>query len=277
MAQPLTDRREADLLTAIDGPIARMTFNRPQVRNALTADMLGEMAEFLERAEADPKIRCIVMTGAGDHFMAGGDVRGFADSLEASPAARRADFERRAGRAIPVFEAIARLTKPLVAKVRGAAAGASISWIAAADFVLVSDTAFFVFAHIGLGLSPDGGLSLFLPRVIGLRKAKELILLGGRLEASQAVAVGLANRLVPDADLDGETESLCRRLAAAPAEAFARSKRLLARAGTDELMAHMALEAESFGACAATEDFAEGVRAFLEKRKPVFGTPGDRS
>lgn len=271
MAQPLSAQADEELLTAIDGPIARITFNRPHARNALTANMLTKMATFLDQAEADPVVRCVVLAGTGDHFMAGGDVSGFTAKLDAPAEERRVDFTRRARRAIPVFEAIERLSKPVVAKVRGAAAGASISWVAAADFVLVSDTALFVFAHIHLGQSPDGGLTHFLPKVVGTRKAKELILLGGRLDGAGAVAAGLANRIVPDAELDAETEALALRLASAPAEALARSKRLLETLHADDLMTQMELEAENFGACAATDDFVEGVRAFIGKRRPLFG------
>lgn len=273
MAEPVSPPAGDELLTEIDGPIARITFNRPQARNALTASMLVQMADFLVTAEADARVRCIVLTGAGEHFMAGGDVSGFARALDLDPPARQAEFANRARRAIPVFEAIERLSKPVIAKVRGAVAGASISWVAAADFVLLSETALFVFAHIRLGQSPDGGLTHYLPRAVGIRKAKELVLLGGRLNAAEAVASGLANRVVPDAELDGEVELLAAHLAAAPGVALARSKRLLDTLHANDLMTQMELEAECFGVCAATDDFAEGVRAFIEKRTPCFAAP----
>ena len=261
---------EQELLTTIDGPIARMTFNRPQVRNALTAGMLSSMTAFLEIIEDDPAVRCLIMSGAGEHFMAGGDVGGFNAALESPLQDRQAEFARRAESALPVFAAIERCSKPIIAKVRGAAAGASVSWVATADFVLVSETAQFVFAHIHLGLSPDAGLSFFLPRVIGLRKAKELILLGGRLDAEQAVSAGLANRLVPDAELDSETEKLALRLARGPHVAIRYSKCLLNKSLVNSQAVQMKLEADAFGVCAATHDFSEGVRAFTGKRKAVF-------
>lgn len=261
---------DQELLTEIDGPIARITFNRPHVRNALTTGMVTGMREFLRRIEHDPAVRCVVMTGAGEHFMAGGDVQGFAGAIDASAEERRADFEQRASSAMPLFAVMERLPKPIVAKVRGAVAGASVGWVAAADFVLVSETALFVVAHILLGTSPDGAVTWHLPRAIGLRKAKEMAMLGDRLSAAEAVEFGLANRLVADADLDAETEKLAQRLAAAPSYAVGRTKLLLNQASANPLMRQMELEAESFGACAATDDFAEGVRAFTGKRKPVF-------
>jgi len=261
---------EPELLTAIDGPIARMTFNRPHARNAMTSTMLDAMAVFLEEIEDDPSVRCLVMSGAGEHFMAGGDVGDFESVLGRPGHERAVSLQRTAERALPVFDAMARLSIPVVVKVRGAVAGASITWVAAADFALISDTALFVFAHIHLGLSPDGGLTYHLPRVVGDRKARELILLGARINADEALAIGLANRLVPDAQLDAETEKLLARLAQGPGIAIARSKRLLGQSLDNAREEQMRLEVEALAACVATEDMVEGVRAFAEKRRPVF-------
>ncbi len=261
---------EQEILTEIDGPIARITFNRPHVRNALTSGMVETMREFLKKIEHDASVRCVIMTGAGDHFMAGGDVAGFGRAMDATPDERRSDFEQRARSAMPLFAVMERLPQPIIAKVRGACAGASVGWVAAADFVLLSETALFVVAHIHLGTSPDGAVTWHLPRSIGLRKAKEMALLGDRLNAQQAVDAGLANRVVADAELDAETEKLAHRLAAGPSVAIARTKRLLNESNGRSLAQQMDLETENFGACAATEDFAEGIRAFNEKRKAVF-------
>jgi 2-(1,2-epoxy-1,2-dihydrophenyl)acetyl-CoA isomerase len=261
---------EPEILTVIDGPIARITFNRPQVRNALTAGMIERMRDFLAEIEFDSTVRCVVMTGAGDHFMAGGDVAGFGRSLELPPVARRRDFEQRARVAMPIFATLERLAKPVIAKVRGAVAGASVGWVAASDFVLVSETAMFVVAHVLLGTSPDGAVTWHLPRVVGLRKAKEMALLGGRLNAQEAVDCGLANRMVPDAELDTETEDLALRLASGPSIAIGRTKLLLNQAHDHELAQQMQLEVESFGICAGTSDFVEGVSAFNQKRKATF-------
>lgn len=261
---------EPELLTEIDGAVARITFNRPKVRNALTTGMVKTMQEFLKACEHDDRVRCIVMTGAGGHFMAGGDVQGFAKAIDAEPGERRRDFEQRALVAANLFSVIERMPKPIVAKVRGAVAGASVGWVAASDFVLVSDTALFIIAHVVLGTSPDGAVTWHLPRAIGLRKAKEMALLGDRLSAAEAVEYGLANRMVPDAELDAETEKLVDRLANGPTVAIGRTKLLLNQASGNQLERQIQLEAASFGACAGTADFAEGVRAFVEKRGAKF-------
>lgn len=261
---------ESELLTAIDGPIARITFNRPHVRNALTGGMIALMTSFLEEVADDPSVRCLVMSGAGDHFMAGGDIGDFEAALARSRHERAISLRRTAERALPLFDAMARLSVPIVAKVRGAVAGASIGWVAAADIALISDTSRFVFAHIHLGLSPDAGLTYYLPRVVGERKARELILLGARIDAKEALAIGLANRLHPDAELDAETEKLLARLAEGPAVAIRRSRRLLSQSLDNSREEQMALEVEAVAACVVSDDLVEGVRAFAEKRKPVF-------
>jgi 2-(1,2-epoxy-1,2-dihydrophenyl)acetyl-CoA isomerase len=261
---------DPELITEIANGIARITFNRPEVRNALTAGMVNTMTDFLKRCEHDDAVRCIVMTGAGDHFMAGGDVKSFALAIDQSPDDRRRNFEGRARGAMALFTVMERMPKPIVAKVRGACAGASVGWVAASDFVLVSETALFLVAHIALGTSPDGAVTWHLPRSIGLRKAKEMCLLGDRLSAQDAVHFGLANRLVADAQLDEETEKLIQRLANGPTKAIGRAKLLLNQAMENSQGTQMELEAQGFGDCAATGDFAEGIRAFVEKRKAVF-------
>jgi 2-(1,2-epoxy-1,2-dihydrophenyl)acetyl-CoA isomerase len=259
-----------ELLTEIEGGVARITFNRPEARNALTSGMVGRMAEFLAECEHRDDVRCIVMTGAGGHFMAGGDVKGFAGALHAPPAERSTDFEARARSAMLVFTLLQRMPKPVVAKVRGAVAGASVGWVAASDFVFVSEDAIFLVAHIALGTSPDGAVTWHLPRMVGLRKAKEMCLLGDRLSATDAVTTGLANRVVPDDQLDEETEKLISRLANGPTLAIGATKVLLNQSAENSQATQMELEARSFGACAATADFEDGIRSFVDKRKPVF-------
>jgi 2-(1,2-epoxy-1,2-dihydrophenyl)acetyl-CoA isomerase len=155
--------------------------------------MLGDMASFLRNAQAIDTVQCLVLTGAGDQFIAGGDLTRFAAALDQPPADRAADFSQRVGLVIPVFEAIEALTKPLVARIRGAAAGAAIGWVAPVDFVIGSDTASFSFAHSRIGLRLDGALSYYLPRLVGTRKVKQLGLFGGSLDAQQSLAIDLVN------------------------------------------------------------------------------------
>lgn len=258
------------LRTEIDGAVARITFDRPEARNALTGEMVAEMAAFLARVECDPAVRCVVMTGTGQHFMAGGDIGGFAQALEGDPAARQADFQRRAEAVAPIFAIMTRMPQPVVAKVRGAVAGAGVGWVAASDFVLAAPDAVFTVAHVRLGLSPDAGVTWLLSRALGIKKAKAMALLAAPLSAVEALAAGLIDRVVDNENLDVEVEALVCRLVAAPTAALAETKRLINEASDRTLQAQMQAEAEAFGRCAATPDFLEGVSAFLEKRRAVF-------
>lgn len=259
-----------ELLTEIAAGIARITFNRPHVRNALTAGMVADMTSFLRECEQRDDVRVILLTGAGDHFMAGGDVKGFAEAVNAPADRRRAVFEGLAHDAAPLLSLMERIAKPIVAKVRGACAGASVGYVAGADFVAASDSAIFMVANLSLGLSPDGATTWHLPRVVGMRKAKQMCMLGERLTAQQALEVGLVSWIHADAELDEAVEKLLRRLAIAPTVAMGEAKRLLNSAPGQALTNQLALEAEAAGRCGATEDFAEGVAAFVEKRTASF-------
>jgi 2-(1,2-epoxy-1,2-dihydrophenyl)acetyl-CoA isomerase len=259
-----------ELLTEIDGPVARITFNRPESRNAANPPMLTAMLEFLQRIENDSDIRCIVVTGAGDHFMAGGDVMGFNKVLDLSSAERLATFEVRVLAAKPLFEQLARMSQPIVARVRGAVAGAALGFVAGADFVVCGSSAIFILSHVKIGASPDGASSYYLPRVVGARKAKELAILGEKITATDALALGLANSVVPDADLDAAVAALVKKIVAAPAESVRRAKLLMDQSMGNSLEQQLNLEAASFAACAATDDFVEGVSAFVQKRAAVF-------
>jgi 2-(1,2-epoxy-1,2-dihydrophenyl)acetyl-CoA isomerase len=184
---------EPELLTHISEGIARITFNRPHVRNALTPGMVQAMIAFLRECERRDDVRVILLSGAGDHFMAGGDVKSFARVADASADERRSQFESLALDTLPLFALMDRIAKPIVAKVRGACAGASVGYVAAADFVAIADTALFMVANAAIGTSPDGATSWHLPRIVGLRMAKQMCLLGDRLTAQQALDCGLAN------------------------------------------------------------------------------------
>jgi 2-(1,2-epoxy-1,2-dihydrophenyl)acetyl-CoA isomerase len=166
------------------------------------------------------------------------------------------------------------MPKPVVAAVQGAAAGFGLSLVLAADLALAAEDTLFTSGYIHLGTSPDGGMTATLPRVVGLKHAAELLLLGDRFDAQRALALGLVNRVVPVGALDTEAAALTARLAAGPTCAYGRTKALLQATIGDAFDAQLRRETESFAACAATEDFAEGVRAFLEKRRPVFTGEG---
>jgi 2-(1,2-epoxy-1,2-dihydrophenyl)acetyl-CoA isomerase len=183
-------------------------------------------------------------------------------------------MKARAARAGRISAAIARLPQAVIVAARGYSVGAGLSIVAAADLAIASENAQFVLAHINLGMSPDGGASFFLPRQVGLKRAKQIALLGDAISAQEASAMGLVNWVVPDAELDQRAQELAQRLAAAPAAAVAEIKALFGRTFEGDLDAQIAAENESLRNCALTPDFAEGLRALREKRKPRFGMGG---
>ncbi len=260
---------ETILLEVSEG-VATVTLNRPEVLNALSDDMVAALVEVMTRVEADPAARCVVLRGAGDHFMAGGDVKGFHGRLAETPAKRSAHFRAKIHKLHPAIVAMRRMPKPVVASLRGAAAGFGLGLALATDLAIAAEDAYFTLAYCLIGTSPDGGSSFHLPRIVGLRKAMEIALLGERFNAETAQRLGLVNWVVPSEELEAETAKLAARLARGPGHALAETKALLNASLDNAFEAQLALEVESFASCAATQDFAEGVTAFVEKRKPKF-------
>jgi len=258
------------VLTERDGAVAFVTLNRPQSLNALNFELADALGDAMHALEADPAVRCVVLRGAGGHFMAGGDIDTFAADLDADPAERAAGFRHGIHAAHAAVVAMHRMPKPVIASVDGAAAGAGLSFALAADLALLSSRAYLVTGYLQLGTTPDCGLTFTLPRVLGARKTMELLMLSERIDAQTALALGLANRVVPPAELAAETLQLAQRLASGPTRAFGELKRLMRAAARNGLDAQLAAEIESFGACAVSEDFKEGVRAFGAKRPPRF-------
>lgn len=259
------------VLLQIDDGVARVTLNRPAVLNAINTEMKGALEAALRGIAADSSCRVVILAGNGPGFMAGGDVREFEKAVDLAPAERRVAFERRVGEAQALMLLMRRLPIPVVASVHGAVAGFGMSLMMAADLALAAADTVFTLAYCHLGLSPDGGATFFLPRQIGAKKAMEIALLGERFDAATALALGLVNRLVPAADLATETDRLAQRLSHGPAAALAATKRLLVQSLGASIESQLQAEQESFAACAATADFAEGVAAFLAKRPPRFG------
>ena len=250
--------------------IFEISFNRPDILNAANREMIEDLKTATAEAAADREARAVLLRGAGSHFMAGGDIRMFGGMIELAPDERRQAFFELVDLLHPSLMALRGMAKPVVAAVQGAAAGVGLSLVLAADLALAADDAVFAFGYIHLGTSPDGASSWSLPRIVGMKRAAELMLLGERFEARRALELGIVNRLVPAASLAAEARALARRLAAGPTAAYARTKALLQAAAGDSLDVQLKREAESFAACAATEDFVEGVRAFLGKRGASF-------
>jgi len=202
--------------------------------------------------------------------MAGGDLQTFASQLSMEPSDRQRFFERMIERLHASIELLHRMPHPVIASVHGAVAGFGLSLMCACDLVVASDDAFFASAYRHIGLTPDGGGTWSLPRIVGLRKALEILLLAERLDAQQALSIGLVNKVVPAAERDAVVTAWAESIARAPVTAVRNAKRLVRASLNASLSQQLGAEAASFAQCAATEDFAEGISAFLEKRKPRF-------
>ncbi len=256
------------LLFEVRESVAHITLNRPDVFNALDATLARDILAAVTECERDTTIRALLLTGAGKAFCAGGDLRTFAAALadEGLAAELRSILES-------LHQAITRLTQleaPVLAAVNGAAAGAGLSLVNACDLVVAGESARFTVAYTRAGLTPDGSSTYFLPRRIGLSRALELTLTNRTLTAQEALDWGIVNRVVADADLASEAETLALQLAAGPTRALGAAKRLLRESSDSTLDEQLAREAEEIAAIVRTEDAHEGIQAFLEKRSPRF-------
>jgi 2-(1,2-epoxy-1,2-dihydrophenyl)acetyl-CoA isomerase len=253
-----------------DGGVATLTLNRAAALNTLDEAMIEALIAHTSALAADVSVRCVVIRGAGRHFMAGGDLNTFNSLLAMAPAERQLAFKALIARVHAVIESLYRMPAPIVASVRGAVAGFGLSLMCACDLALADDTAYFTSAYRNIGLTPDGGLTYALARIVGVRKAMEIVLLGERFDGNEALRLGLVNRLVAAAELDAATSALAQAIVEGPARALANGKRLVNRSLEASLSTQLRAEMESFAACAATADFAEGISAFLGKHAPRF-------
>ena len=258
------------LLLDVADNVGTLTLNRPKALNALTPQMKDEMADAVTRLEFDPAVRCVVVKGAGEHFMAGGDVKGFYADRDASAHSKRRRFLEGINALHPVMFSLRRMKKPVIASVQGYAAGYGMSLAMACDLTICADDAKFALAYVRIGTSPDGTGTYMLPRIVGLKKAMEIALLGDDMDARAAADVGLVNFVVPRAELDAETAKLATRLANGPTHALANVKRLIHHSMDTAYEVQLQQEAEAFETNVHTADFIEGISAFAEKRKPKF-------
>jgi len=251
---------------SVEERIATLTFNRPQVFNAMDADMMIQFRAAAELVQKDEAVRAIVLRGEGKAFIAGGDVGLFHQRIKELP-----DVIVRWGREMHfAILALRRAGKPVLASVQGACAGAGFSILCAADLAIAADSAYFSLAYTKIGASPDGGSTHFLPRLLGYKKAMELTLLSNTLDAQTAKSLGLVNWVVPADQLAQETQRIARELAAGPTVAYAEAKRLMNQSFERSAETQMEEELAAFVRCATTHDLAEGVAAFVQKRKPQF-------
>ena len=253
------------ILFEVDQGVARITLNRPDVLNSIHTDMAGEIQEALAHAAREPEIRAVLLTGKGRGFCAGQDLD------EVRPGAAVNDFAAHARKAYtPIVRGLRALEKPVICAVNGVAAGAGANLALACDLVLAAEEASFVQAFAKIGLVPDTGGSFFLPRLVGMARATALAMLAEKITAAQAVEIGLIYRACPAASLDEEASKLAVHLATQPTFGLGLTKRLLNAAWGNDLDTQLELEAECQGAAGRSADYAEGVAAFLAKRKPVF-------
>ena len=253
------------------GPVATLTLNRPDALNVLDFAMVDALVARTTEVAADDTLAVVVIRGAGRHFMAGGDIRAFATRLADPPAERQREFQRMVERMHVAIETLHRMPHPVVARVHGAVAGFGLSLMNACDLVVAADDAYFASAYRHIALTPDGGGSWSLPRLVGVRKAMEIFLLAERFDAAEAARLGIVNKVVPAAELDRTLDAIVDTLVAGPRDALRGAKRLVRESLARTLSEQLDTEAVSFGRATASADFDEGIGAFLAKRPPQFG------
>ncbi|MFL5937486.1 MAG: enoyl-CoA hydratase-related protein [Gaiellaceae bacterium] len=252
----------AEVETQRDGAVLTITLNRPDVLNAFNGAMHKALNAALKEAR-DDEVRAVVVTGAGRGFCVGQDLTEFRDAAGDIGDRLRSTYH-------PNILAIRALEKPVIAAVNGAAAGAGMSFACACDIRVASDTAVFVPAFVNIGLVPDSGGTFFVTRLLGYARAFEWLCSGRRLSAAEAHAWGVVSEVVEAEALPTRAAELAAQLAALPTKAIGMTKRLLDRAGGSTLGEQLEWEAQLQAAATQSEDFREGVQAFLEKREPSF-------
>ena len=262
-----------DLLAHEEDQVLTITLNRPAARNAMSGEMNDALAKTLEHGEQSPNVRCIVLTGAGGAFCAGGDVKGMAARGDGDDPGPTLD-ERIHGQRLNQRNTAGRMylmPKPVVAALPGPAAGAGLSLALAADLRIMADTAFITSAFAKVGFSGDYGGTFFLSHLVGAAKAKEIYYLSDRVSAEECQRLGLANFVVPADQLEAETQALARRLASGPPVAYRYMKENFNRAAMGaDVIDCLDLEATHHIHAGLTEDHRNAARAFVEKKQPLF-------
>jgi enoyl-CoA hydratase/carnithine racemase len=251
---------------AVENGVALLTLNRPQVRNAIDDALRSELVQALQQVGHDDEVRAVVLTGAGQSFCSGGDIAAMQQRLNAPPGEVSGKGWRRQRRTHGLVTTLHHLDKPTIAAVNGAAAGLGMDLALCCDFIVAADTAFFVMSFIQRALVPDGGGLYFLPRRVGLPRARELIYSGRRVPASEALAIGLADRVVEADRLLPEALDWAGSLAKAAPTALALSKSILNRTFELSLEEALALGAEAQAVCYSTDEHRASVAEFLKPR-----------
>lgn len=266
------DTGTGDLLAALEQGVLTLTLNRPEARNAMSRGMVDALADRLAWAEVEPSVKCVVLTGAGKGFCAGGDVKGMAargdgtvgdNSIDGAIHLQRIKQRATAGK-------LFKMPKPTIASLPGAAAGAGLSLALACDLRIMARTAIMTTAFARVGFSGDYGGTYFLTQLVGSAKARELYYLSDRIAADEALRLGLANWVCGPDELAAKTREIARRLAEGPTVAYRYMKENLNRAMAGEVDDCLDLEATHHIHCGQTEDHREATKAFVEKREPIF-------
>ena len=273
MAAEEIDTGTTDLLASLDEGVLTLTMNRPEARNAMSGAMTGALAEQLAAAERDPAVKCVVLTGAGKGFCAGGDVKAMAGggggggsgptTLDGAIHTQRVNQRATAGR-------LFKMPKPTVASLPGAAAGAGLSLALACDLRIMASNAILTTAFARVGFSGDYGGTYFMTQLIGSAKARELYFLSERVSAEEALVLGLTNWVCEPEELAEKTREIASRLATGPTVAYRYMKENLNRAMAGNVDDCLDLEATHHIHTGMTEDHREAVKAFVAKREPVF-------
>jgi 2-(1,2-epoxy-1,2-dihydrophenyl)acetyl-CoA isomerase len=250
-----------------DGAAAKLELNRPERMNALNEQLRIDLLAAVEDIARDDGVRAVLLTGAGRAFSSGADLR---ENRAATADGHLDVYSILTGHYHPIITGIREMPKPVIAAVNGAAAGIGMSLALACDLVLAAESAYFLLAFVNIGLVPDGGSSLLVPTRVGFARAAELALLGERLGAAKALEWGLINQVWPDAELAGQAEALCSKMAEGPTGSYAGTKRQLNHWLYQSMADQLEFEAQVQQERASSADFREGVAAFGEKRTPRF-------
>lgn len=253
----------------VDG-VVTITFDRPEARNAIPTEAVLPLADLFARISADSDARVVLVKAAGENFGGGGDVAGMNASLDLSPAERSESYYRRLDNASSMVRNWCAIPQPIVTAARGSVAGAAMMYTLGADVAIGDASTYFLCAHTLIGLTPDSGLSWLLSRSIGVKRATDMFLSGRKVGAEEALVMGLLSRVVTPETVDAEAEKLARALARGPAQVLRDAKRMIAAAPFAALDDQLNLERDKVAEHAAAPDFAEGVTAFMEKRRASF-------
>lgn len=259
------------VLTSVEGGVGLITMNRPDAGNAMSLEFVRALSQAVDRISADPYVRCVLLTGSGRFFSVGGDINGFRSAASDVPLLLRQITTQLHA----VVIRLVRMDKPLITAINGPAAGAGFGLAILGDIVIAADKAHFSMAYTAIGLTPDGGTSMVLPRLVGLRRAQDLAFTNRRVASAEALDIGLVTRVVTAEEVLGEAMAAARSLAAGPVQAYGTVRRLLSAGFEQPLELQLEQEADAISRAATSAEGKEGIAAFMEKRPPQFAPAMD--